>query len=461
VANPFRTIAQNWGFTHLRAAPVGVGRVSEFERERGLPPPPAEREVESLPERVAYVEACIRAIATKVAEIPFVVLDERAQEVQGHPVVELLRRPNAYYTEASLKEAIVVHLLSAGNSYLERVPPGRGRTKELWPIIPPSSVYIIPGKDEFIRGYFYRHGGKEVALEKDQVIHILLFHPRNAYYGLSPLQAVYSELITDIYAVDYNKLFFERGARPDGVIQIPQWVSEPAMKRIIKQWEEAHRGLSKAHGVAVLSGGAQYTPISLSQQDMQFLELRNFTKKQIAALFRVPPVVLGDTEGASRAGASDAREQFYHDVVIPLAKHIAQTLQKHLFTEEDRRAGYILWPDFTQVQALTATMERRARVAERLLRTGWPPNLILMRVWGLPPFLGDEGWISYVPANLAPAGYANQAVLGPSPTKLSFQERSEELPEPLQRAWERYLQLQLQLGVSQQKPEEAQEEAEA
>jgi HK97 family phage portal protein len=51
--------------------------------------------------------------------------------------------------------------------------------------------------------------------------------------------------------------------------------------------------VSRAHGIAVLSGGAEYRPITIAPEAAQFLQSRNFTAAQIAALFKMPPELVG------------------------------------------------------------------------------------------------------------------------------------------------------------------------
>jgi HK97 family phage portal protein len=445
--NPFKQLAEAWGF-HERTVPLSIS-INDYQRERGVQPPTLEKELESAAEAVGYVYACVSAVATKVAEVPWTVYDNQAREV-SHPILDLLRDPNPHYTEMLFKEAIASHLLLAGNSFVEKIFDGRGQLRELWPIIPPSAVWVIPGKTKFVAGYLYKpptgRTEEAISLPKEKVMHFKYFHARNSYYGLSPLQAIYTQLLGDISAVQYNKNFFDQGARPGGILRVPHFLPDSVIKDMADKWHEVHGGVGKAHKIAILTGGAEYQPISLSQEEMQFLESRRFTREEITAVYRVPPTELGLTTGTSYSEASQAREQFYLDVIIPLSIHIAQVIQKELFPEQDRKKGYILWPDFTQVQALTAITERRARTAERLLRVGWPPNLIAMRLFGLPPFLGDEGWVGHVPANLVPLGMANKAVLGENPQKLGF-EPVERTPESVQQLLEKLWNIPRQVVV--------------
>src|SRR6185436_2145837 len=84
------------------------------------------------------------------------------------------------------------------------------------------------------------------------------------------------------------------GSIPSMVItspQGPELVDASSLKEGIDRY---HKGAKKSHGTLVLTGGATATAMTISPEDAQFLEGRNFTAAEIVtALFRIPPSVLG------------------------------------------------------------------------------------------------------------------------------------------------------------------------
>ena len=70
--------------------------------------------------RNAIVHRAVRLIAENAASCCYLVF-EGAQEREAHPLGSLLARPNPRQDGAAFLEALVSHLLLAGNAYVEAV----------------------------------------------------------------------------------------------------------------------------------------------------------------------------------------------------------------------------------------------------------------------------------------------------------------------------------------------------
>ena len=68
----------------------------------------------------AIVYRCVRMIAECAGAVPLLLYDGDT-EIEDHPLLALLRRPNAAQTTPDLIETLVGHLLVSGNAYLEAV----------------------------------------------------------------------------------------------------------------------------------------------------------------------------------------------------------------------------------------------------------------------------------------------------------------------------------------------------
>ncbi len=67
---------------------------------------------------IAY--RCIRLIAEASASVPWLLYDGAA-EIDEHPLLSLLARPNRGQAGADFREALSGYLLTAGNAYVEAV----------------------------------------------------------------------------------------------------------------------------------------------------------------------------------------------------------------------------------------------------------------------------------------------------------------------------------------------------
>ena len=74
-------------------------------------------------------------------------------------------------------------------------------------------------------------------------------------------------------------------------------VKDPAALRA--SWNAAYGGSGNASRVAVLEEGMTFTPLSIPNNEAQFLETRKFQVTEICRIFRVPPHMIGDLERAT------------------------------------------------------------------------------------------------------------------------------------------------------------------
>jgi phage portal protein BeeE len=128
------------------------------------------RDYESLA-REAYVRnaiayRCVKTIATAGAAVGLIMHDANDAEIERHPVLDLLRRPNPQAGTGTFFEALLSYLLLSGNAYVEAVGPDRRPPRELW-LPRPDRMRVVPGEVGLPRRYEYTHGGRTVAWDVD------------------------------------------------------------------------------------------------------------------------------------------------------------------------------------------------------------------------------------------------------------------------------------------------------
>lgn len=88
---------------------------------------------------VAY--RSVRLIAETAAAVPWL-LYEGAAELDEHPLLGLLERPNQRQAGASFLEALYGHLLLSGNAYVEMISAGDEGARELH-LLRPDRVTVV------------------------------------------------------------------------------------------------------------------------------------------------------------------------------------------------------------------------------------------------------------------------------------------------------------------------------
>lgn len=139
----------------------------------------------------AVVHRAVRLIAESAASCHYL-LYEGARELEAHPLLQLLARPNPRQDGASLFEALYAHMLLAGNAYLEGVAL-EDEVRELY-ALRPDRIKVVPGANGWAEAYEYTAGGRSVRFEQSAervppILHLTFFHPLDDHYGLAPLEA--------------------------------------------------------------------------------------------------------------------------------------------------------------------------------------------------------------------------------------------------------------------------------
>jgi HK97 family phage portal protein len=300
---------------------------------------------------VAY--QAINKVADAVASVPWMAFRGQ-EELIEHPVLSLLRRPNPMQSGAQYVRAKVGFFLLSGNGYEERIVMG-GQVREMYQLRP-DRMRVIPGANGFPVAYEYKNAGRVVRWDIDpatmdsDVRHIKSFNPLDDWYGLSAIEA-------GAYAVDQNneamkwmQALLQNSARPSGALSSPpdSPLSDDQFNRLKVQIDEQYSGARNAGRPMLLEGGLQWEQMGLSPVDMQIIETKFSSARDVALALGVPPQLLGIPGDNTYSNYQEARLAFWEDTVIPLIDLIADDWNSWLAEPQ----GIELRPDLDQVPAI-------------------------------------------------------------------------------------------------------------
>lgn len=399
-------VARRFGYT--KSARTRAVAIPEFEQRGGRDRPEDFEDYAVAYAQVVWVHACASIIASTLAGLPLRVL-RQGHEQPDAPLQGLLDCPNPHSTGYDLWEHTVTCLELVGNAYWELERDRGGRPVAIYPLRP-DFVRIVPDVRDYIRGYLYEVNGRAVALAPDEVLHFRYFNPLDEYYGLGPLAAARHGIIADSYAVAYNTGFFRNGARPQGILETERSLSDDALRRLRAQWEEAHRGLGRAHRLAILEEGLIYKPLALSPQDMEFFKQRQMSREEICAAFKVPPAIVGLFEYANYANAKQQERFFWSHTLVPKTRKLERRLRVALANQVRPLmdgAGWDVRFDLSGVAALQADQVQQARVSATLVAAGLQTINERRAVENLPPVAWGDVW--HPPRSVRPADERSHA----------------------------------------------------
>jgi HK97 family phage portal protein len=312
-------------------------------------------------QRNAIAYRCVRMVAEAAASVTLKLEDGKGGI---HPFAGVFARPNPEQSGPELLEAFYGHLQIAGNGWLELVTLD-GVPREIC-ALRPDRVRIIPGKSGWPAGWEHDGNGvkrrlwRDAASGRSPICHLKLFNPADDLYGQSPLEA--AAIAVDIHNAGgaWNKALIDNAARPSGALVYRgtpgnERLSEEQFERLKSELMNAHTGASNAGRPLLLEGGLEWTSMSLSPAEMDFVEARNASARDIALAFGVPPMLLGIPGDNTYANYREANLAFWRQTILPLVGKAAATFAHWLSPWSD--GELIIRPDLDGVPALASDQE--------------------------------------------------------------------------------------------------------
>ena len=270
-------------------------------------------------------------------------------EVTRHAALSVWGKPNPFQTTAEFVEASQQHYELTGEYWWVLGNGAASFPLELWGVRP-DRIQPVPHPTEFIAGYLYEGTiGEPVPLAVDQVIWNKRPNPLTPYRGLSPLGSLLYDISGDSAAAQYNAMFFKNGADPGGIIQAegPQ-LSDDDFDLLMQRWKESHKGVGNAHRVGYLEN-AKFIPTQYTRRDMQFVDLRTFSKETIREAWRFPRSMMGSEAASNRATHEAEKQVFADNLIKPRLRRLRSSLNDDflpMFPGVGKASTRRLWFDF-------------------------------------------------------------------------------------------------------------------
>ena len=205
------------------------------------------------------------------------------------PRPQWVTKPDVDTTKEAFYGAVIVSLLLDGNAFIRVYSNNNGEIVNL-SVLNPHDVEIK--RDGIGRVRFVVEGEKKM-LSTDEVIFIPDLVRPGHIRGLSRVESLKENFGLAKALENYAARFFGSGTQTSGVLEVPGNLTAEQAKNMQEAFDSRHKGWSKAHKTAVLSGGAQYKPTNVPNDQAQFLDSRRMAVEDVARAFNIPPHLLG------------------------------------------------------------------------------------------------------------------------------------------------------------------------
>lgn len=242
--------------------------------------------------------SCVYIIADAVASLSFVVYrnkDDSRERATDMPLYRLFaRRPNENDTPFIFKKKILLHLLLKGNAFIF-VERDRNFQPTALYTLDPSSVEIKKTSEGEVY-YLYHADGKTYKYNRDTILHIPAIR-YDRLRGFSPIEYATHSAKTGLELDEYTYNYFDGGIHSKIMLTVPKevttWTKEDS-DQLIARFLETYGGKENANKPLILNKGLTGQPLNLSGNgESQLVELRAFSEKEIAKIYRVPLFMLG------------------------------------------------------------------------------------------------------------------------------------------------------------------------
>jgi HK97 family phage portal protein len=194
--------------------------------------------------------------------------------------------------------------------------------------------------------------------------------------------------------------FFRNGIMSTGVIGVDAPLSQDDARAVAEQFSMRHSGVRRAHLPIVMGGGAKYTPISLTPEDAQFIQSRQFQTGEIATLLGIPPHLLGIVDKTTSWGTGiEIQGRAFVDYTLrAYYKRLESFFTKYL------RPG--TYAEFVTDALTRADTTTRYAGYHSALMDGWLNTDEVRLREGLPPLPNGAGQVYRTPATQIPSSDA-------------------------------------------------------
>lgn len=310
---------------------------------------------------------CINMIVSNASNVPLFVRQGK-KDMNEHEFISLLEDPNPYEDTVDFLERLYGFLYIAGNTYMEAVTATKDKPVELY-VWRPDRTKITPDERGYPAKYTYTMQGGERSYEVDfgnrkkqkNIMHMKFFHPTDDWYGLSPMESALKSIATHNEAAEYNKKLLQNQAKPSGVLTYEGTkngdnnLSDAQYKRLKSQIDNDFSGTQNAGKPLLLEGGLKWNSISMTQEELEFLEAKNSVAREICFAFGVPPMLAGIPGDNTFANYREANRAFYRQTVLPLVNRSCRALTK--FFKPSYGKDFSVLYDIDKVEALSEERE--------------------------------------------------------------------------------------------------------
>jgi HK97 family phage portal protein len=332
--------------------------------------------------QISPVWACVDRRATTVASLPFFAYmnDANGQKTlaRNSRLYMLLHdSPNRRMTPFEFWRAMMMNYDLRGAAYarIDRAPDGEAVA--LWPM--PSDQVQAHVLEDGSMVYEYRVGNDVAVLSEDNVL--VLKNLGNGTTGLAKLEFMRATTDELAKAQTSASKIFGNGGKPTGTLMIDKVLTPEQRDQVKKAFAGLAEGSTSR--LMLLEHAMKYEQLSISPEDQQLLETRQFGVEEICRWFDVPPVLIHHSNVTTWGSGIEQIVDGFHKLSIrPMLVAIEQAVRKRVMTPRQRATMSI---EFSHDALLRGNAKDRAELYAKNVQNGIMTRNEARQLENLPP----------------------------------------------------------------------------
>ena len=319
---------------------------------------------------------------------------DREELAPEHPLSILLSKVNPWWTKGDLLRATSIYLDLWGSAFwiLKKASPAALPT-EIW-IMRPDKMHIVPSQTDYIAGFWYQAGsGTRIPFRIDEVIWMRQLNPLDEYAGMSPVAPARLSIDMGHEGLQHNRNIFKNGilagnlafTAKDGTMTAEQGKEfREALRERYSRPENSH--------IPIVMGNFEAKNLGLSNRDMEFMQALRWSLEDVARVYSVPKIMLGDLEKATYENVDAAERIFWRSSMVPHLQFLQDELNEMLLPMFGE--GLEVEFDTTVVEALQEDANAAAERHIKEVQAGIKTINEVRELEGLDPVpWGDVAWL--------------------------------------------------------------------
>ncbi len=289
--------------------------------------------------------------------------DEVDKAIPATQLLDLLQKPNMMDTKGSFMYKLATSFITTGDIFL--ISGGLNKNK------PPSQLFYYGSqyfnidadtKDGYPQYYRLSSDYKDTQYKRDglkyrfynndetqELWQVKQFNPNDStsdLFGFSRLTPLYYQIEQYLQGSIHNTNLLKKGARPSGALIMKDIYNNETKNDLQKQVRQFYQGSENAGSVMALSvggdeGSVDFKELSISNKDMDFVELKKMSEMAIYKILKIPSTFYDNSASTFNNVAADTYKM-YDFSILPLAKRVYKEINNFLMPRYDDSGRYEL-----------------------------------------------------------------------------------------------------------------------